>query len=408
MTADKRQPYGAGAMYQRKSDWRWIAEVGGPGYTRTGGRKRRTVSAPGCVGGCKPRCPHIAEIKRRKKLRERELGKDDSSGASRATVKAWSEKWLAEVEKKVSPNAFITDRSAVRWIIETIGAKRLDQLTPKDIRAVSDAIVGAGKSTSTAARYHGPLMRMLKAAKLEGYTVPPNVLLVEGRKPAVSDRTAMTVDEALAILAQASQLPHGSRWLAAFLQGPRQGECLGLTWPNVSDGKLRLAWQLQPLNYNEVRNPKSGFRVPDGYEHQHLEGALHLVRPKSKAGWRVAPIVPLMQTALDHWRAIAYESPYGLVWPDEDGSPRDENADRAEFYALQAAAGVSHPTGRPYKIHEARHSTATFLMSLGVDEATRISVMGHSSIASTRTYEHRDLEHIRTALEKVANTLEIG
>lgn len=396
MTAEKRRQYKTGALYQRKSDGRWFGayEVG---YKKDGSRDRRTVSAK-------------TEVAAKKKLDDkiRELNRGRSSASSSATVKTWAETWLAETEQHVTPNAHQTDRAAVGWIIETIGHRRLDKLEPEDVRAVSTAIVKADNSTSTAARYHGTLRRMLTAAQVEGYPVPANVLLVKGRTAAVSDRTAMTIEEALAILEQASKLPHGSRWLAAFLQGARQGECLGLTWPNTVDGLLRLAWQQQPLPYNVPRDRTSGFRVPDGYEHVQLKGQLHLVRPKSKAGWRVLPLVPMMATALDGWRPNAPENTHQLVWPQEDGSPRDENDDRAEWYAMQERAGVTHPAGRPYYVHEARHTTATMLQSLGADEPTRIAIMGHSSIASTRAYEHRDLTLIRAALKKYAKRLQIG
>jgi integrase len=218
----------------------------------------------------------------------------------------------------------------------------------------------------------------------------------------------MQIEEALAALEVASTLPHGSRWLAAFLQGVRINECLGLTWPRITADTLTLDWQLQPLPYKVKRDRSSGFLVPDRYEHVQLEGRLHLVRPKSKAGWRVIPLVPMMAQALDRWRLVAPESPHGLVWSALDGSPASEDDDRAEWRAIQGTAGIGHPAGRPYEVHEIRHTAATLLASLGVDEATRVAIMGHSSIASTRAYEHRDLTLIRSALEKVAGRLQLG
>ena len=393
----KRRQYGTGSIYQRASDGRWMGTLEA-GYTRTGTRRRPTVSGK-----------TEAEVRAKLKNKARELARGEAATSSRVTVKAWADEWLAMVERTSTPNAHTTDLAAVRsWIVPTIGHRRLEQLAPGDVRAVRTAVTSDGKSTSTALRYHGTLMRMLKAALDEGHTIPARVIAVKGPTKAVSDRTAMTVDEALLMLSQAGQLPHGSRWLAAFLQGARQGECLGLTWPNAAEGRLRLAWQLQPLPYSVARDRSSGFRVPDGYDARQLEGRMHLVRPKSKAGWRVAPIVSPMQTALDHWRSIGPPSPHGLVWPAPDGRPRDENDDRAEWYDMQDAAGVRHPEGRHYFVHEARHTTATLLRALGVEEADRVAIMGHSSYASTIAYEHVDLTSIRVALERVAERLQLG
>ena len=72
------------------------------------------------------------------------------------------------------------------------------------------------------------------------------------------DRTALAVPEALAILTAAAELPHGSRWVAALLQGMRQGECLGLTWDAVDfdTEALDVSWQLQALPYvDRATNP---------------------------------------------------------------------------------------------------------------------------------------------------------
>ena len=393
----KRRQYGTGSVYQRKSDGRWLGTLDA-GYTRTGGRRRITVTGK-----------TEAAVKDKLKAKARDLARGEASASSRVTVKTWAEKWLAESAKHVTPNAHQTDRAAVRWIIEAIGARQIAHVTPGDIRSVGDAVVAAGNSTASAARYHGVLIRMLKAAQQEGYAVPANALLTKGRTADVNDRSDMTVEEALATIAVASTLPHGSRWLAAFmLGGPRINESLGLTWPLVSNGTATLAWQLQPLPYKIPRDRASGFRVPDRYEKIQLEGRLHLVRPKSKAGWRVVPLVPLIADALDHWRIVAPESPHGLVWPRLDGGPADENDDREEWHAIQGTAGVGHPSGRPYHVHEIRHTAATMLAALGVDDATRIAIMGHSSIASTRAYEHRDLTLIRSALEKYAGRLQLG
>lgn len=386
----RRRQYGTGSVYQRKSDGRWLGTIEA-GYTKTGARRRITVSA-------------ATEVKAKEKLKAkmRELARGDQSGSSRATVKTWADEWLAMVQKTSTPNAHTTERAAVNsWIIPTIGHRRLEQLTPGDIRAVHRAVTDAGRSTSSALRYHGVLTRMLKAAMQDGHPVPARVLVVQAPTAAVNDRQAIPIPDAIRMLAVASPLPHASRWVAAFLQGMRQGECLGLTWDHVDDDTLTVSWQLQALPYLDKKDRSRGFRIPDGYEARQLEGRLHLVRPKSKAGWRVIPLIPQFATALRDWRAICPPSPHGLVWPALDGSPRDEVEDREEWWGIQKAAEVHHPAGRFYTGHEARHTTATILMEMGVPESVRLAIMGHSSMASTRGYEFvRNPEMLR-ALEGV-------
>lgn len=392
-----RRQYGTGSVYQRASDGRWIGTAEA-GFTASGARRRISVTAK-----------TEAEAKRRLKQRQLEIAAEGTALKSSATLKSWALEWLEITRREVRPKAHGVDRTAVHhWIIPTIGHKRMDRLTPGDVRKLNDAVrQGDDRRNSTARAYHGTLLRILKAAVVEGYQVPPNVLLVKRPKPGVHDRQALAIDHALAVLREASYLPHGSRWAAALLQGMRQGECLGLTWPEVREDALALSWQLQALPYLDSKDRAKGFRVPDGYEARRLEGSYHLVRPKSKKGWRMIPLVPWMRDALTQWREVAPKSPYGLVWPALDGGPANPGMDRAEWYGLQGAAEIGHPAGRYYALHEARNTTATLLLDLGVDESVRIAILGHSSIAVTRGYETVDLAQARRALDGVAQRLQL-
>ncbi|MGO2360655.1 MAG: tyrosine-type recombinase/integrase, partial [Brachybacterium tyrofermentans] len=121
------------------------------------------------------------------------------------------------------------------------------------------------------------------------------------------------------------------------------------------------------------------FRVPDGYEYVQMAGRWHWIRPKTRAGKRLIPLVPWMVEALRQWRLVAPKSALGLVWPAPDGGVREKEADRLEFHTLQKAAGVSHPGGRFYHVHEARHATASILLAMRVDTQVIIAIMGHSS-----------------------------
>lgn len=397
-----RRDYGTGSVYQRSSDGRWLGVIDA-GYTPDGTRRRITVTAK-------------TKTAAQKKLRDKraELESRGHHNVKRTiTVAKWSEQWLAAIQPHVRPSAYDTDAAACRWIVESIGTVKLADLSPAHVRSVAARIRASGGSSSTALRYHGSLMRMLKAAALEGYLVPPNVLLAEKPKAAVNDRTAVTIEHAILALGVAAQRVDGSRWALAFLQGLRQAEALGLTWDAVDldKGTLTVSWQVKSLRYLDRSKPELGFRVPDGYESRHLVGATHLVRPKSAAGWRVQPLVPVAVEALKAWQEVSRPNEHRLVWPGRTRKgktwPRNPAADRDEWEAIQKAAGIAHETGRPYHVHEIRHGTATLLLALKVPESVRIEIMGHSTIASTRAYEHVDLEQARAALERVASELRL-
>lgn len=392
-----RRPHGTGSVYYDEQRSRWVGTYEA-GYTVCGTRRRRKVTAETERG---------ARQKLLAAIRAAEAAEAPSAGG-RPTVKRWADQWLEVTQTSVRPKTWATNRSQVsRWIVPVIGHKRLDTLGPADVRAVTKAVLDARLAPSTATRVQVVLQKMLRDAVVEGYVVPQRALMVVAPGQGETDRDAMALADALALLKVAAERPDASRWVAALLQGMRQGECLGLTWDAVDleTGTLDVSWQLQALPYNVARDRGSGFRVPTGYKARQLDGALHLVRPKSRAGTRVVPLTPWMLTALGRWRDVAPTSPHGLVWPRADGRPQTSGADRAAWYTLQGAAGVRHPEGRHYLLHEARHTTATLLLEAGVSETVRIALLGHSSIAVTRGYEHVSQTLARQAMDEVAARL---
>jgi integrase len=396
-TRTKRRQYGSGSVFQRANGL-WVGRLDA-GVDARGKRRRLTVYGN-------------TEAKAKQKLEALKLdvarhGVPDASTARSTTVKAWSATYLKMAETKLRPKSYAGTASAVRrWINPTIGHKRLAALTPADIRAVADAQAEAGRAGTTQLRTHAVLTKMLKAAILEGHPVPQRVLLVERPTSNESDREAIATVDALAILKVTAERDDAAMWAGMFLQGLRQGERLGLTWAAVDFERntIDVSWQLQHLPYNTPRDPASGFRVPRGYMVRHLVDAAHLVRPKSKAGRRVIPLVPWMRAALLAWRDIAPANPHDLVWPTAAGKPRRPEDDRAEWLAIQQAAGVAHPAGRPYVLHEARHATATLLRELGVGVEAIELILGHSKFVEA--YDHADrLDEARTGLEQLAGRL---
>ncbi len=421
MAAEKRRrQHGTGTVYQRK-DGRWIGRYRN-GFTASGSVAYKSVSAP-TEKACR------AALNKALLDRNRE---DDGGIDPKMTVKRWIDIWLPIRKTKVRPKTYSDDQSSARrWIIPAVGARRLADLTPADFRKLT-ATIHKGKpgktppGQSTVRRAHEVLITALKAAALEGYDVPSRLFLIKPPAKDASDRTAIPVDEALEILRAAETMPDRSRWVAALLNGIRQGECLGLTWDRVDldAGVIDVSWQQQELVYehgcsDDPERPTCGkkrgaschsrhFRVPDGFESRQMQGRWHWTRPKTKSGTRLLPLVPWMVAALKDWRNVAPASPLGLVWPAPDGRVNESGDDLAAFHALQEAAGVSHPSGRFYHLHEARHATATLLLALGVDTPVIIALMGHSSILSTRAYQHTDLAMMRTALDGVAERLQLS
>lgn len=394
-----RRAYGTGGVTYDKARGRWVGTIE-LGWTTRGTRRRRKV-----YGHTK------AEVIRKVREAAREARPAESDVRAGTTIKTWAETWLDTQAQTVRPTTYQATASQIRtWIIPTLGHRRLDRITPGDRRALIRAIRDAGRADATANRADAVLGKMLSDAVVEGHSVPAPVREVKLRVKTESDRANIPLPDALAILAAASTRSDVSRWVAALLQGMRPAECLGLTWEAVDldGGALDVAWQLKPLPYRVPRDRSSGFRVPAGYVARQVDGALHLVRPKTSSGRRLIPLVPWMHRALVDWRERAPHSPVGLVWPRDDGSPRRDVDDRAAWVGLQdlaQVAALSGTLGRRYDLYEARHTAAVLLRIARVDEETMTALMGHSSLASTRAYLHTDLDRARAALEATAQRL---
>lgn len=402
--SQKRRPKGTGGIYQR-ADGYWVGTIEA-GWDSRGRRRRLYVT-----GKTKKICAQ------RLRDREREIAREGipTEGASRAmTVRTYAEQWLRVRETVARPGTYTADRSAVtQWIVPTIGHVRLDRLSADNVRSVATAIIDAGRAESTALRAHNVLSGILDQAVQDGHVVPPGALRADAPAKNVSDRGAIPIVDAREIIKWAGDMEDVSRWLFAFLEAPRPAEALGLTWDRVDldRGTVDISWQLKPLPYRVPHDRSSGFRIPRGYEVRQLEGRWHLVRPKTSAGRREVPLIPLMAEELAAWREQCPESPHGLVWPGPGGRPRDDKRDRQAWRDLcdrAQVASVEGTQGRRYDLYEARHTTATLLRASGASDDVIEAIMGHSSILASRTYIHVTIDQTRDSLSRAGDGLLIG
>lgn len=395
-------PHGQGSFYQRQSDGMWVGVIE-VGWNSNGRRRRITVTAKD-----KSKAWDKFTAKRKQIMIEGITPEGVRAGAS---VESWIGEWLAIRVKEVRPKTYAGEAGALKkWVVPLLGRRKLEALSPADMRRLTDSMEDAGMSSTYAAKTQMIFQQALKAAVLEGHSVPERALMAKKPTKAVNDRTAIPIEDAVKLLQAAEHTAQPARWVAALLQGMRQGEVLGLTWEcvNLESGTLDVSWQLQDLRYDDY--DRGTFRVPRGHEAVQIWKGYHLTRPKTASGYRVIPLVPWMQAALHRMRddalAAGTYSPSGLVFPRVDGLPQSGKIDRAMWKALQDAAGVHKGDGY-YVLHEARHTTATILLALGVDPEIIKAIMGHSDILTTRGYQHANVSMLRAALEKAAKRLQL-
>jgi integrase len=125
-----------------------------------------------------------------------------------------------------------------RWLIRehirpALGTKRLEKLSPTDVRHLIEAKSASGLSAQSVRLMHALIRNVLADAEREELVYRNVARLV--RPPSVTrdEVRVLTVDEARHLVAMVSGDRLEALWLCALTLGLRKGELLGLRWADI-------------------------------------------------------------------------------------------------------------------------------------------------------------------------------
>lgn len=403
----RRSP-GDGTIFKRASDGLWVGGIELP--TTDGIRRQKRVTA-------KDRATVIKKL--RELRRDIDAGRVTNTGSVK--IGPYLDTWLAQVHRKrVKPSTFPGDvRVADLHIKPYIGGKRLDRLTPQEIREALDKV----NTPSNRRRAYVLLHSALHDALTDGLTVRNAAAAVDTPKYKPGKHPAFTPEVSMHIIRTAerhSDETWATRWAAGFLTGLRESELLGLEWDRVDFMKNRLfvEWQLHGLkmahgcgdpvdgNYPCGRNrkpsycPKAYWDLPEDFEYRVCERNLLWTKPKSQRSDRGVPIIRPLRIMLERLKASDGYNPHNLVFHHLDGKPITQSQDQKAWKALLELAGVPHA-----RQHTLRKTAATLLRAAQVDEQTRMELFGHATADVQRIYAESEWELQLQAMEKLTDML---
>lgn len=342
------------------------------------------------------------------------------------TVAGWLDYWLEQVARpKVRNSSYEAYRTAVRhWAIPYLGKRlKLERLTPEHLDGLFKLMVESDRVASTPG-VKRVLTTALKVAVARGKLArnPAEAVSLPPREEAEIE--PLTRQQAQAVLAAAAALPRNeARWSVALALGLRQGEALGLTWPDIDleAGTLRVSYQLQRITGKGLMltpvKSRAGRRtislpatlLASLRAHRARQNAERLREGPRWVGWETAvpyPGGPVRQVE--------------LVFPGKRGRPVSHEQDWRTWKGLLVAAGFAAPgavpVGRSHhsgyvsgkglpRLHDARHTAATLLLLQGVDVRVTMALFGWTKPEMAGRYQHILGEMRDAAAEQMESAL---
>jgi integrase len=350
-----------------------------------GVRKRHTKDCPARTGG-RCRCqggyeasvyserdgkkiyktfPREAEARSWRADAKRSLDQGALRAPSGKTLAIAAEAWLIGAEHgeirnrsghRYKPSTLRGYRGALRdQVLPAIGSKKLSAVTTADIQALVDRWHGEGQAPSTVRNSIKPLQAIYRRARArEGVPVNPTHDL---ELPVPEPREVQILAPNVAAeLIEALPVDDRGVWATALYAGLRYGELRALRWGAVdlAEGTIRV---------RESWDPEEGS-----------------IAPKTRTSRRTTPVPVVLRELLHDRRARAGQcADDALVFAGADGLPFHA----ASLYRRADRAWLAAGLEDRLRLHQARHTYASFMIAAGVNAKALATFMGHSSIKVT-------------------------
>ena len=389
----RKSPNGAGGVYFNQSTGRWMGR-----YTTDDPETGLTVRK--AVYG---RTEQEARSKLIAALAARQDGSLLVNRGRELTVRQYAVRWLAGLKKRATTQARY--RQALAHVIDDdrIDNLPLTRLRPQHVKGLLTALhAGAARTTPkplksrSCNRVRDVLRNMLNDAMRDG-RVARNAAELAKPLPLhdISRRVIMKPEHFPAFVEMCERDHMGALWMLALCTARRESELLGLRWPDVAweRREVRVERQLKRLHglwYQEaIKTGESGestIRLPEiaidvlRRHHARQDDARQVAGPTWSDDWP-----DLIFTVM----AVVERRGPGRRPAGQPGDPLQPTTISKGFPVALVAAGLPR-----LRFHDLRHSTASFLLHMGIPPLEVARILGHSSVTTTQTiYAHAIEQH---------------
>lgn len=293
------------------------------------------------------------------------------------TVEQYLATWLELKRPQLKASTLRPYRNDIELrLIPHLGKLPLTKLSAQHLQLMYARLIESGTSAKTVTDCHGVLHSALEDAVRMGLVVRNVADMARTPRKVRPEMRIFTVDEIHRFLDQVRGDRFEALYILAFATGMREGELLGLRWPDVDFPTQTLQVRVAVTETDDDR--------------------FVLAEPKTPYSRRtIALPEEAVQALLDQWkRQIAEREHMGDLWKDQlnlvfpngfGGIMIPHNITKRSFKRHLVAAGIAKAT----RFHDIRHTHATHLLAAGVNVKAVSERLGHADVATTlRVYAH--------------------
>lgn len=288
-------------------------------------------------------------------------------------------------------------------IKEQLGNKYLSEITTETLQDMSNYYSALGRASKTIRNYISLASNILKMAKADNYLrrdTPNPTEFLRLPKMVSQKGNAYSMEQVMLMLQRAENSNNLNIQLLLALTclagGLRRSELVGLRWEDISLEKDN--------SYIEIQRAAV-----------YANGKIHYKDTKTRAGQRLIPISSdglvykilsnaRRQYLIEQSQAMDFNGDnHVFILHHEPYTPVCPNRLYKIFNSFleKECADLPH-----YRLHDLRHTYFSWCSDIGFNELSIIATGGHSSIRSTRRYQHATMERMRSDMEKLEDTFE--